>query len=85
MASSNFHLRGLSSEVLQLLKKEADKLHMSVNAFLIRMIETGLGIHPTKNLHHDLDSLAGTWSPEEAEEFSRHTQDFEKIDKELWS
>jgi hypothetical protein len=35
-------------------------------------------------IHHDLDSLAGTWSPEEAREFLSTIGDFEQIDGDLW-
>lgn len=37
-----------------------------------------------KEVYDDLDYLAGTWSDEEAEEFSKHTRDFNQIDEELW-
>ncbi|HEY6328511.1 MAG TPA: hypothetical protein VI756_04170 [Blastocatellia bacterium] len=34
--------------------------------------------------YHDLDSLAGTWSEDEAAEFARVTADFESVDESLW-
>lgn len=34
--------------------------------------------------YHDLDSLAGTWSDEEAEEFRQAVADFNQIDPTIW-
>ena len=34
--------------------------------------------------HHDLDHLAGTWSPEEAREFEAALTEQRQIDPELW-
>jgi hypothetical protein len=67
-----------------LLKKEAKRLHTSVNALVLTMIERGLGFTYEKTIHHDLDHLAGSWSNTEKEMFEKHTQSFEQIDKELW-
>ncbi|MFL6193254.1 MAG: hypothetical protein ACJ75H_03730 [Thermoanaerobaculia bacterium] len=32
----------------------------------------------------DLESLAGTWSEEDAEEFERVTEPLRQVDEELW-
>lgn len=34
--------------------------------------------------YHDLDLLAGTWTEEDEIEFLSHTNDFSKIDENLW-
>lgn len=74
MSSLNFNLTGLSSEVMALLKKEAKRLHISVNVLVLKFIEHGLGIRPQKIIYHDLDHLAGTWSEAELSEFQKNTQ-----------
>ncbi len=84
MSASNFNLRGIPSEVMTLLKKEAKRLHISVNTLVLKIIESGLGLTYEKPIHHDLDHLAGSWSAKEAEEFTENTLFFEQIDKELW-
>ena len=86
MSSSNFNLRGIPSEVMNLLKKEASRLHVSVNLLILKFLERGLGISSenVKPIYHDLDDLAGTWSEEDARKFKENTQSFEQIDKELW-
>lgn len=86
MATSNFNLRGLSSEVMLYLKKEASRSHTSVNSLIIDMIEHGLGISKIRPrpIFQDLDHLAGTWSSSDAKSFRKATQYFEQIDTELW-
>ncbi|MBF8263909.1 MAG: hypothetical protein HW387_1574 [Parachlamydiales bacterium] len=84
MAVSNFNLRGIPTEVMILLKREAKRLNTSVNGLVLKMIERGLGFTREKPVHHDLDRLAGSWSSTEEKIFKDHTQSFEHIDKELW-
>lgn len=86
MSSSNFNLRGISTEVMSLLKQEAKQHHISVNLLIIRIIEQGIGFsRPVKRTRfHDLDSLAGTWTEKEGKAFEENTKFFEKIDSEIW-
>jgi hypothetical protein len=84
MSASNFNLRGIPSEVMALLKREAKRLRTSVNGLMLQMIEQGLGFTRIKPTYHDLDSLAGSWSAAEEKVFRQNIQSFEQIDKELW-
>lgn len=84
MTTSNFNLRGIPSEIMNILKKEAKRLHMSVNSLTLKLIEQSLGISHEKFIYHDLDHLAGSWSSEEEKIFNKETKFFEKIDKEMW-
>jgi len=84
MSAFNFNLRGIPQEVMAQLKKEAKRLHTSVNMLILHMIEQGLGFR-AKAVYRDLDHLAGTWSSAEEKNFKDNTQFFEHIDKELWS
>ena len=84
MATSNFNLRGVPSEVMILLKREAKRLRTSVNTLVLKMIERGLGFTCEKLAYHDLDHLAGSWSNAEGKAFQENIQPFEQIDKELW-
>jgi len=85
MSASNFNLRGIPSELMVLLKREAKRLRTSVNVLILQMIERGLGFAREKTRYHDLDHLAGSWSATEEKSFEENTQYFEQIDKELWS
>jgi hypothetical protein len=84
MSTSNFNLRGVPSEVMVLLKKEAKRLRTSVNALVLKMVERGLGVTCEKHTYHDLDHLAGSWSAKEERDFKENIRSLEQIDKELW-
>jgi hypothetical protein len=84
MSASNFNLRGIPSEVMTLLKREAKRLRTSVNVLILKMIERGLGFTFEKPVYSDLDHLAGSWSSAETKAFEENTKSFEQIDKGLW-
>ncbi len=84
MSASNFNLRGIPAEVMAQLKREAKRLHISINTLVLKMIEQGLGFTRERTTYHDLDNLAGSWSAAEDKEFKANTQSFEQVDKELW-
>jgi len=69
---------------MALLKREARRLHTSVNSLVLKMIERGLGVTCEKTVYTDLDHLAGSWSSLDEKMFKENTQYFEQIDKELW-
>lgn len=85
MATFNFNLRGVPSELMNLLKSEAEKLNTSVNALILKIIEGRFGLVQDKPVYHDLDHLASTWSSSEEKAFEENTRYFEKIDEEFWS
>lgn len=80
-------VRGIDEQTTQLLTQEAKRRGISINVLILELIRNGISSRfevirrPTFN---DLDHLAGTWTPEEAAEFIKTQQDFEKIDEELW-
>jgi hypothetical protein len=84
MSASSFNLRGIPPEVMASLKREAKKLHTSVNTLVLKMIERGLGFTHERSIYNDLDHLAGSWSATEEKCFKENTQPFEQVDKELW-
>lgn len=87
MSAFNFNLRGIPSEVMTLLKREAKRLHTSVNVLILKFVEYGLGVSSEvkRPVYHDLDHLAGSWTSAEEKAFKEKTKHFEQIDKELWS
>jgi len=86
MTASNFNLRGLSPQVMSLLKRQAKELKISVNMLILKLIEQGMGLggKPKRVVHHDLDFLVGTWSEKDAKAFDEKVKIFEKIDEDLW-
>jgi hypothetical protein len=84
MSAVNFNLRGIPADLMVHLKREAKRLHISVNVLILQMVEKGLGITSKKIVYHDLDYLAGSWSVTDEKNFKENTQFFEQIDKDLW-
>jgi len=79
-------LRGLDDSLMQTLKEMAKQQGVSLNALAVRLIREASGFDKKKRsaTYHDLDSLAGTWTVEDEQQFYAATADFEKIDQELW-
>ena len=67
-------VHGLDAKARAELKARAASEGASVNAFVLRLIEQGLGhrrARPALRHHDDLDALAGTWRNSEATAFER--------------
>ncbi len=79
-------VRNLPPELAAILEKEARATDTSLNKTVIRLLEkaTGLLPRPGRRRYHDLDGLAGSWTPDEASEFERELAAQRKIDPELW-
>jgi hypothetical protein len=84
---SNLSVRGVDDPAVSKLKDEARSRGMSLNAYLVELIQRNAGIaakggrHP---LHRDLDDLAGTWTDEDARDFDESQRAFETVDEDLW-
>jgi plasmid stability protein len=79
-------IRGLDEATSERLKHEAALRGTSVNTLVKHLLRVGLGLdrRSPRRRHGDLDALAGTWSEQEAEEFARAVEPFERVDPELW-
>ena len=79
-------LRGIDDDLGQALKKAAKREGISVNKKILILLEESLGLKKKnrQRVHHDLDHLAGTWSPEDADDFTEKTKSFNQIDPDLW-
>lgn len=80
-------LRGIDETLAQTLKELARKQGVSLNTLALRLIREATGIDKRKRtlVHHDLDTLAGTWSKEDEVSFQDATRPLESIDEELWT
>jgi hypothetical protein len=79
-------LRGVPPEVARVVRERSRERGESLNKAVLGLLEEATGIKRTrrKALHHDLDSLAGAWSRDEAADFDRALQEQRRIDPELW-
>ncbi len=79
-------IRGIDDRLQTELEKMAAKEDRSINKTILSLLKKALGIEdkikfPTYN---DLDHLAGTWSETDEKEFNLATEQFNKIDQDIW-
>jgi hypothetical protein len=79
-------LRGIDDTLATSLKELARNEGISLNALVLRIMREATGVEKRKRsaLHHDLDSLAGTWSADDEAAFRSATNSLEAVDEELW-
>ena len=79
-------IRGLDDQALARLKNQAEQEGSSLNSLVLRLLQgTGTDRQPgALQKFDDLDSLAGTWSKQEALAFERNTTAFSEVDAALW-
>ena len=81
-------LRGLEEELLNEIKKKAKKESLSMNRYIVLLLEENLGFgqKPKKAQvkYDDLKNLFGKWSSKEYQAFSENVKKQRIIDEELW-
>ncbi|HIJ89009.1 MAG TPA: antitoxin [Desulfuromonadales bacterium] len=79
-------LRCIDDTLAQGLKELARSQGISLNALALRLIREATGVDKRKRtlVHHDLDTLAGTWGKDE-EAFLKTTHSLETLDEEMWN
>ena len=80
-------LRNISPGLSRILKRKAEAKGTSLSKVVLQLLEEGAGIQGSKKRktrYHDLDSLAGAWTREEAESFNKALKKQRKIDPEIW-
>lgn len=79
-------IRGIGPELGNTIKTKASLEDLSVNQWILKALRqsAGLGDKRLFRKYDDLDSLAGGWSRQEAEEFLDTLRFFEEIDDEVW-
>lgn len=83
---STMTLRGIDEIIAGALKEKARREETSINAVVLGIIKTSLGLEKKKRsaVYTDLDHLAGTWSDQDAAEFAGVVADFDRVDEEMW-
>jgi len=80
---SQITVRNIPAAVESRLRTMADRLGLSLNQTVIRLLETALGGRPDAP-KRDLSQIAARWSDREADGFDRATAPFESVDEEVW-
>ena len=83
---ANVSIRGVDEQALERLRTAATREGLSLNAYLVGLInrDAGLAGGRARPRYDDLDALAGTWSVEAFDAFAAAQADFERIDPGLW-
>ncbi len=79
-------LRNIPAKLRETIERRAGRDGLSLNKTVIHMLEEAAGQRPAadRELHHDLDHLAGTWSAEEAAAFDAALAEQRRVDPEIW-
>ena len=75
-------VRGLDDAQLEALKEQARRQGISLNRLVLERLsgQNSRG----GSTHDDLDALAGTWTPQEAQDFENAIAPLEQVDPDLW-
>ncbi len=83
-APSVVTLRGVDPELRSALESLAAERGLSLNGVILHLLKGAAGLAREPASYHDLDALAGSWTTEEAAEFTASIADFATIDPSLW-
>jgi hypothetical protein len=83
---ATLHIHELDEQALVRLEQRARQERLSLNAFVIRVLEAEpvRTCVPGLRTFVDLDCLAGTWGAAESHEFEAATAPFNVTDASLW-
>ncbi len=77
-------IRQIPPDLGRALEREVRRRGQSLNQTVKELLERALGLAPDGRYDNGLGRLAGTWSDEDAAEFDKATEVFERIDEEDW-
>jgi plasmid stability protein len=79
-------LRNLPPKLEELIRTRAAADGLSLNKTVLCMLEEAVGQQAARReLHHDLDHLAGSWSEEEAAAFDAALVEQRSVDPGQWT
>lgn len=81
---SQITIRDLSPQIEAIVRRRAMDEGISVSKAISEMLTAAVGLEPHDKRYRDLSSLSGTWSAEEAAEFDRTQEYFQRIDEDDW-
>ena len=79
-------VRGVDSNALDELRKQAKSKHSSMNKFVVETLQRTAfpGESGKKQEWHDLDNFFGSWSGADYDRIMKQCSKCRKIDSELW-
>ena len=77
-------LRNIPEDIEREIRRIARERGTSINKTIRELLGKALGIDRSSGKKRDLSDFSGFWDEEEAKEFEKATEVFEKVDEELW-
>lgn len=80
-------IQDIDDATAEWIREEVVRRGIKEDLLVLQLLRDGIRIANERSLiqqHHDLDSLAGTWSEEQAAEFASAESDFERVHEKLW-
>jgi hypothetical protein len=80
-------IRGLDDAAVLRIKEQAQREGISMNALMVRLLETSAGTRAARGapmVYDELDALAGSWTAAQVSSFGRLTAAFSEVDPALW-
>lgn len=81
--SRQYTVRNLTPSLDKALRQRAKEKGQSLNEAILETLKKGTGLSEKPLVHHDLDSLIGTWEDDPVFEEALRGQD--QIDPKVWS
>ena len=81
---SQITLRQIPDALEKQLRSLASKNKTSLNKVVLTLLMKSLGISAESGKKRNLTDLCGTWTRNQFKEFQRNTEDFNRIDPEIW-
>ena len=81
-------VRNVDDRLHAALKREAQRRGISVSRYVLQVLAEAVEMSRVlqqPEAYHDLDHLAGTWTSEQAGEFSRFLGEQRQLDGNLWA
>ncbi len=78
------NIRNINDSIYEKLKQEAKKNELSINKFLLQMLDKFFDKEKNEVEYHDLDDFFGTWTEEEYKLVKEGAAQARNIDEELW-
>ena len=85
--SRSITIQNIDQATATWLREEATRRGISEADLVLELLHTIIGAdreHLPLQTYHELDSLAGSWSDEEATEFLSAISDFDRVEPTLW-
>jgi plasmid stability protein len=77
-------IRNVPDEVADRLAEERRARGRSLNQTVLELLAQALGVENRALRSNGLAALAGTWSPDEAQEFERAIEFLGELDDDVW-